>query len=346
MGLNLKPVYALIGDDEASIHLRVRALKDAFTSIHGDLTIETYDAGTTPPEEVLMSLMSTSLLAGERIVLVRAFEKWGAAKKGEDTAIAAIANEYLVSPDPGTVLILVGERFPRKTVAWKQLEAAVRGHAGAKPNILEYPLPREWEMHQWVATRARERGLEIDRPVAEYLLAVAGSDAMTLLNEILKIEAYLAGTGRNRISRGDIDVLVIPRNHMSEFKLIEALSLGDMAGAERVLSQLGSKTAASQLVYVVAREIRMMAEISRLMGEGKGDQAIKAALRSGGYFRGDPTDWVLRQLKKRAGGFGTERLVRSIRSLESLDLALKGGTRARHDERFLLDRFMYDMARS
>lgn len=351
--MNLKPVYVLVGSDAASIHVRLEALKGAFTAIHGDLTIESYDANSTSPDEILMTLMSTSLLAGNRIVLVRSFDKWSSStKKGADEAVGAIANQYLTDPDEGTVLILIGEKMPKKTRAWKELAAAVRAHAGTKPNILEYDLPREWDMHQWVSDLARmpELGLDLDKPTAEYLLSVAGSDSMTIYNELFKIAAYLRDSGRNRVSRGDVDMLVIPRNHMSEFKFIEALSRGNMAEAEQVLAQLGGKTAASQLAFVVARELRLMAALRSLMDAKAGDAKLKAALKSRGFFRVEPTDWVLKQLKQRAAGWTDERLVRCLRTLADLDFSLKGGTAdpkagtgSKFEERYQLERFMYGM---
>ena len=340
--LNLKPVYALVGSDEASRHVRVEALKSAFRGIHGDLTLEAYDASSTQPAEVLMSLMSTSLLSGNRIVLVRQFEKWSTATKGAaDESVMSIAVDYLSDPDPGTVLLLVGERMPKKTKAWKELAAAIT----AKGKLLEYELPREWDLYQWVIEKAAENGLSMDKGTAEYLISVAGTDSMTLYNELSKIADYQDGTGRSQVSKGDIDILVMPRNHMSEFKFIEALSGGDMTEAERILAQLGGKTDASKLVFVVARELRMMAELSSLLTGKASDAKMKSVLKAGGFFRAEPSDWVLRQLKKRAGTYNDERLVRALRTLSSLDYRLKGGGRSRQSERFMLELFMYEMSR-
>ena len=80
-------------------------------------------------------------------------------------------------------------------------------------------------------------------------LLEAGVDLLTLKallghNSLQTTARYLhVSTHRLVQTPSLLDLLVLPRNHMSEFKFIEALSGGDMPAAERVLAQLGGKRA-------------------------------------------------------------------------------------------------------
>ena len=318
-----KPVYAIIGDDDASKDARIKALKGAFEETLGTNNIEIYDAAITQPSYLLMNLTSMSLFGGGRLVILRNFDAWGEGVKKTPTPTddeLRDLTEYMSDPQKDTILILSGIRFPKKLVIWKDLYRAVES-AG---KILEYNLPKDWEMGAWTVNTAQELGLSISKTDADYLVDLVGKDSLNLKNELVKMGTYL--NTEKRIDRKTIDELVARRPRSAEFKMLEALSEGNYSTVFSLLNEsIESRVPIHRMVYPIMKEFRMLIAVKDIVDNNGRDTDIEKMLMDQGFFKMKPSPWVIKQLKKKAERYTREQLVKSIWTVGTLDYELKGG---------------------
>lgn len=320
----MKPVYAIIGDDDASKESHVKALKDAFIKNIGSNNVEIYDAAITQPAYMLMNLTTMSLFGGGRLVIIRNFDAWGeGAKKAPTPTDEEIIEltQYMQTPQTDTVLLLIGLRFPKKLVIWKDLYRAVE----ANGKILEYNLPKDWEMKGWVQKTAEEIGVKFNDANAELLLELVGKDSLALRQEIIKLKTYKQDEA---ITKDDIELLVYKRPRAAEFKMLEALSNKDYVTAFGILNEsIDARVPIHRMVYPLMKEIRMMILVKRAVADQANDTEIERRLMAEDFFKMKPTPWVIKQLKKRAYNYNVEQMIKSIWTVGVLDYELKGGLR-------------------
>lgn len=338
--MKLKPIYALIGTDEAAKHIRINALKSAFTEIYGSLSTEVYDASSLTPKELYSTMLLPYIFTENRIVFIQNIEKWSvgtSAGSNTDQIILKIAQQYITNPPDDFILVLTGESFPKKTKSWKMLTEAI----SLRGKFLEYNLPREWDMPQWISDLAitEEINLIINRSVAEYIFNTMGSDSIAIYNELVKLSFYIHSLQRNIVTIADVDLLITPRQHLSSHNPVLQISLKNFNNASVMLSQLSDTM--PQFIHSMAREIRLMATVCSLVEKKKPDAEIKKQLAKMGFFRKEPGDWIYKQTKSRSQKWNNERVARSIQSLALLEAQTKGAVPC-FNKQLALTMFVYN----
>jgi DNA polymerase III delta subunit len=143
----LKPAYLICGDDDAKIDAWRARVRHRAEDERGPGGLETFDARTAEPPEVVAALTALTFDPGTRYVLVDDVGAWKAAQLEPLEAI-------LAEMPPETVLVAIV-----RGKALKQLAKAVEGAGG---EVREYPAPKPWELPKWIAERGRELGLQVD----------------------------------------------------------------------------------------------------------------------------------------------------------------------------------------
>lgn len=322
--MKLKPVYAIVGDDDASKEIRLTALKNAFAQSLGTNNIEIYDAALTEPTFLIMNLTTPSLFGGGRLVILRNFDAWGEGVKKTPTPSEEDLKDltdYVQNPQEDTILVFVGVRFPKKLVIWKEFYRAVEEHG----KVMQYDLPKEWEMKDWVLKLADDIDLKITPKQAEVILELIGKDSLMLSQELNKIKTY---TVNRPVTDEDIEKLIFKRPRAAEFKLLEALSKKDCNAAIRILNDsIESRVPIHKMVYPLMKELRILSLVKDAMYEHKSDDEIAKILMNNGFFKMKPKSWLIKQYKKRAYNYTKEQIIKSIWTVATLDYELKGGLR-------------------
>ena len=338
--LLMKPVYAIIGDDEASKEVRLLALKKAFAESVGSNNIEIYDANSTNPSYILMNLTTVSLFTGGRLVIIRNFDAWGEGVKKTPTPSDEDLKdfiEYTENPSSDTILVFVGIRFPKKLVIWKEFFKAVEKNG----KILEYNLPKDWEMEQWIIDKAKEIDLVLNKIKANNLLTLVGKDSMALYNEMVKLKTYKP---TSEITNEDISYLIMNRPKAAEFKLMEALSNRDYHSAIKILNEsIEARVPIHKMVYPLMKELRMLLLIKEAVKNHASDEKIQDLLIENDFYKMKTTPWVIKQLKKRADNYEIEQLIKSIWTVSTLDYELKGGLRIKRPFQLSYELTFYDI---
>ncbi len=212
----------------------------------------------------------------------------------------------------------------RKKKLWEQLKKLV--------TLVEFPLQGQGELTRWIQKHFNAKGKEITPEDAAYLLFLCGSQMENLTNEIGKAAVYAKG---KRVSRADIDAVVVPVVEAQTFRLTDALSEKDYERAAELmykLFQLGTEPIA--INAVIGSQLRKL-YAARLVKEAGGNASTLAQLLVGS------SDYACRQYLRICTSFREAWYLRMIRLSAETDLWMKS---SRGDPEDLLRSLFVTMA--
>ncbi len=340
----LKPGYVLAGD-EAFLLDRCRAavLKAFVPPELRDFCLSDLDLAGTSIFEVLDCAQTPSLMAPFQVIFVRNVRQLytRGAKKDEFAAL----DRYFRSPNPQALVIFVADfiRIPsdarRMEMDDKNRFERLTETLGEHCGMVELARVNEDDAMRWVAATAQEAGTRMEPDAARELVDALGADMMLISSELEKLLLYTLG--RQRITLGDVETMVLGAKQRSLYELTDAISARDRARALALLHGLlnssdAGEDAAIGHLYMLARTFRQMLVI--LEKNVRDSRAIWQALWQG--FRMPPfaADDLIRQARR----YKNRRdLTRALKLIARADLELRSSP---PDKRLVLERLVYDLA--
>jgi DNA polymerase-3 subunit delta len=304
----LKSVYLVHGDDDARIdawRLRLRRRAEAERGPGG---LEAFDGAASSPDEVAASLAALTFDTGTRYLLVDDAGPW---KAGDLGPLEAVLKE----PPPDTVLVLI--------VRGKPLKQLVKLAESAGGEIREEPAPKPWELPKWVADRAREEGLQLDKEAAKTLVSLAGPGQQRLAREVEKL--VLAVHPAGCASAEDVERLAAADAAPQAYDLADALAAGDIGAAMSLAEELESHgERPGRLMFPVVRRLRDVQRAAALLEAGISEQEAAKALKA--------PPWLAKKTVSRAKKADRATLERALCVMAELEVELRGGGERPLDE--------------
>ena len=298
---DLKPAYLVCGEDDAKIDSwRARVRKRAEEE-NGPGGLESLDGRTEEPDAVAAALSMLSFGTGTRYVMVDGVEAW---KAGQ---LEPLEHE-LGNPPPDTVLVLIARGKPQARLA-KAVEAA-----GGE--LREYSAPKPWELPGWVAERAREEGLELDKSAASALVGVVGNGQQRLSREVEKLALMAHPT--TRLSAEQVERLAAGEAGTKVYDLADALVAGDRRRVFRLaesLVELGESP--GRLVYSMRDRLRDVRRAAQLLEAGVPEGTAQKEI-------GGPP-WRAKNALKAARKADRDALERGLCALADLEVRIRNG---------------------
>lgn len=304
----VRPVYVLFGPE----HRLRDALIDAICRVVvqpgweemnvakfvGDLP-ECYQLCQTPP-----------FGGGRRVVLCVDSQLLGGGRKDAASAQAQdLLLRYLPQPSPYSCLIVSCpvDRADQRLRVVRLLE-----EAGA---LVECGVPSTTEAMAWATQYAAGRGRRLAKEAAAYIVEGCLRRLGDIERELDKLMLYA----------GDAKQLTVQEARAAGaargaqvFELTDAVTAGKEAAALSVLQQLWRQGEAPvMIVFMLARQFRMLWQAARLTTQGKRAPAVAGALRV--------PEFVAGRLMEGAAAMGPAQLPRAFRILLEADVAIKSG---------------------
>jgi DNA polymerase III subunit delta len=304
----LKPAYLVCGDDDAKIDAWRARVRRRAEEERGPGGLETFEAGSSEPDEVALSLAALTFDPGTRYVLVDDAGAWKASQLGPLEAVLAE-----MPPESVLVLIVRGK-------ALKQLCKAVEKAGG---EVREYAAPKPWELPKWTIERGRELGLEVDGEAAKQLVALVGAGQQRISRELEKLA--LAVHPRTHLSPADVDALAARDASPQAYDLADALVAGDLRMTFALAEQLEAHgERPSRLIFPLVRRLREVHRAAALLDSGMPDARVGEALRA--------PPWLAKKTVARAKKADRAALERAICVFADLEVDLRGGGSLALDE--------------
>jgi DNA polymerase-3 subunit delta len=340
----LRPGYVLIGDE---IFLYDRCRKAVLSTLAPeetrDFCLHDLDLADTSIFEVLDRAQTPSLMAPFQVLFVRNLKTlYGRGSKKEE--FAAI-DAYFRSPNPQALILFVADhlRIPtdlrKMDYQDKERYERIRETLGDWCGFVELARVEESDAIKWVTTTAESRNVRFDPDAARELVDSLGADMMLIASEFEKLLLYVEG--KNRVTLGDVETMVLAAKQRSLYELTDAISSKDRPRALLLLHGLlnasdGGEDAAIGHLYMLARTFRQMLIISEK--NVRDSRAIWQVLWQG--FRMPP--FAADDLIKQARRYKSRReLTRAIRLVARADLELRSSPA---NKLLVLERLILDLA--
>lgn len=323
---SLRPGYILVGDE---IFLYDRCRKAVLSTLvpedARDFSLHDLDLSETSIFEALDRAQTPSLMAPFQVLFIRNLKNLYSrgSKKEEFAAIEA----YFRSPNPQALLLFVADhiRIPndvrRMDYQDKERFDRIRETLGEWCGTVELARVDENDAVRWIGDTAESRGVRFDPDAARELADSLGADMMLISSEFEKLLLYVEG--KNRVTLGDVETMVLAAKQRSLYELTDAISAKDRPRALALLHGLlnasdGGEDAAIGHLYMLARTFRQMLII--LEKNVRDSRAIWQALWQG--FRMPP--FAAEDLIRQARRYKSRReLTRALRLVARADLELR-----------------------
>ncbi len=340
----IKPGYVLIGDE---VFLYDRCRKAVLATLTPedirDFSLHDLDLADTSIFEVLDRAQTPSLMAPFQVLFVRNLKTlYGRGSKKEE--FAAI-DAYFRSPNPQALILFVADhlRIPtdlrKMDYQDKDRYERIRETLGDWCGFVELARVDENDAIKWVTAAAESRNVKFDPDAARELADALGSDMMLIASEFEKLLLYVEG--KNRVTLGDVETMVLAAKQRSLYELTDAISSKDRPRALLLLHGLlnasdGGEDAAIGHLYMLARTFRQMLIISEK--NVRDPRAIWQVLWQG--FRMPP--FAAEDLIKQARRYRSRReLTRAIRLVARADLELRSSPA---NKLLVLERLILDLS--
>jgi DNA polymerase-3 subunit delta len=192
---------------------------------------------------------------------------------------------------------------------------------------------------RWVTSTAESCNVRFDPDAARELVDSLGADMMLIASEFEKLLLYVQG--KNRVTLGDVETMVLAAKQRSLYELTDAISAKDRPRALALLHGLlnasdGGEDAAIGHLYMLARTFRQMLII--LEKNVRDSRAIWQVLWQG--FRMPPfaADDLIRQARRYKS---RRELTRALRLVARADLELRSSPA---NKLLVLERLVLDLA--
>jgi DNA polymerase III subunit delta len=297
-------IYLLYGPDEYARSEALAVLKAQMPADLADLNISVLDGKKLKLDTLVVACEAFPFLADRRLVIINDLLKHQKAGKERDELRA-----YLERMPPTCDLVFVeSEEFDKRSAVFTYIKKA--------GDAREFR-PREGaELLRWLAERAALLGVKLDKTAAQRLVGYAGGDSRTLINELAKLASYTGQGGR--ITDDAVELLVEDGQEQSLFAFIDELSARRRGAALQSLRRLlADGQAATYILFMVARQVRILLGVKELAGQRLRPDDIAAQLGQ--------RPFVVRKALEQVRGFSDAELTQLHDRVLALDHASKTG---------------------
>ena len=319
--------YIFHGEDEFSQSEELAGLRNRLAGddpAMAELNTSTLDGARLTLGELRHVCDSVPFMSDRRLVIVHGLlSRLTAGRRGrrqkaskdqvssrEEDLIRELS-DYLPNLPPFTRLVLVESKTLPASHPILKLAAgrAVKERAFVKL----FDLPQENDLPGWIHRRAREKGGSLSAEAARMLALLVGRDTRLLDQEIGKLLLYAHG---RPVEPEDIEALVSRARETSIFDLVDAVGQRQTDRALRLLHRLlEDGEPPLYLLTMLARQVRILIQVSELQDQGLTESEIAARLKLHPY--------VVKKGRVQARNFQMAQLEAAHRRLVQTDLSIK-----------------------
>lgn len=252
----LQPIYLVTGDEPLLVDEALQAIREAARRQGVDERSTLLADNEFDWNQLLEEGASMSLFAERRLLELRL----PSGKPGTDGA--RILGEWAENPPEDVILVVVLPRLDQasRNRRWvKALEGA-----GA---MVEIQTVYRDQLPGWLEQRARARGLVISRDAARFIAERVEGNLVAASQELAKLLLLL---GEGQVDDEQVYEAVVDSSRYDPFQLADAAVGGEPQRVVRILEGLlGEGVAPPLIVWVLAREIRALADMSAQIDNGR-----------------------------------------------------------------------------
>lgn len=292
-------VYILRGDDREKIESLIKSFyKQLGDPNMAEMNTTRLDGKTADLNALRADALSLPFLAERRLVIVenvldryaRLKPKRKPSDKTKDVAKPNQIDQFLtllndLPPTTALVLVIPDQKKNRKRAGlwetyWETLGDAhwlvkwAKG-SGSKAIIIDCALPSEREMANWIGTKAKELGGQLEPFATQVLAEFVGNDTQLAALEIDKLLTYV--NFERPVTEEDVKILCTNEKQASIFDMVDAIGFRDGKTASSLLHVLLEELDFTyDLFPMVIRQFRFLIQAREILDHGGSKQDLYA----------------------------------------------------------------------
>lgn len=308
---HLSPLYLLYGTESFLLTETYELLiRTVLTEEEREFNVSVYDCEETPVQTALEDAETFPFLGEKRVIVVKNPYFFTAEKEKEITHDLKKLESYIMSPSPFSIVVFVGayEKLDER----KKITKLMKEHAEV---LVATPLS-EKELREWMMERAQQSGATMEENAVDALLQLAGTNLMTLANELDKLALFVGRGGI--IHQETVEKLVSRTLEQNVFVLVEKVTKRQIDEALQVFYDLlENNEEPLKILALLANQFRLLYQVKWLAAKGYGQQQI-ASILNVHPFR-------IKLAMGQAALFSEEELMAAIRQIAEADYEMKSG---------------------
>ncbi|HET6781679.1 MAG TPA: DNA polymerase III subunit delta [bacterium] len=292
-------IYLLLGEEDLLVEQALKRLLDQLIPAEERaLNLDVIRADEIELVDLITRVDTLPFFGRRRAVVVKDADAW---TPPEQERLAA----YLERGAPPSALILVASELDRR----RKLYTAVRRLG----EIQEFSRLSVRELPAWITDRVKQEGRRIAPDAVDALVASVGRSLRQLSLELEKIFASVAPDAA--ISRQDVEATVSRLSESTIFMLVDAIGEQRAGPALRHLDDLLREEAPPYVLFMIARQFRMLLRASALQERKAAPGLVQQSL-------GVPP-YVARRMMEQAKNFPAAMFPRIFARLQEADRSIK-----------------------
>lgn len=237
--IELLGAYLINGEDHLKRDRAVSKMKIRLEKL-GDLSFnsDTFDATTAQGASIVDACSTLPFASEKRLVVVNEAEKLS--KDSQN-----VISDYLESPNPTTVLLLISDKLAKNTKLYKAV-AKLGSQA-----IIDCTPVKSRDLATHVRQLAPSHGITITQGAANALVELVGDDTLHLNSELEKLA--LTFSGQPEITETNVRDMVARTSEPKPWDFVDAFSARDAKQSMNVLSLMKSTSPHALLRQCVSR---------------------------------------------------------------------------------------------
>lgn len=307
----LQPVYLLYGTEALLMDDVVQAIQNvALPQGVDDFNFMRFHFDETPIQHAVHEAETIPFMSERKLLVVQNVAAFTSAKSPRVDHDPDVLQAYLENPAPYTTLVMTVQA--EKLDERKKLTKV----AQQKTSVVQFISLKENECRDWIAGEVRRQGSSITGDGIGRLILSVGTNLRLLRSEIEKLALYAGPDGT--IDESAVDLLATRTMEQNIFVFIDEVVRVRVDRAMRMMYDLlKNKEEPIKLLFMIARQIRIMLQIK--VQSGRGYNLTQIAGQIGVH------PYAAKIANEQGNRFSTRELEKLLFELAELDYKIKTG---------------------
>lgn len=275
--------------------------------IKNSKNVSSFDLYDSTVDDILIEAGYLSMFGEEKFIIVRNANFFGSGKISEKDS--TILLKYLENPNSLTNIIFI---CSEKIDSRKKLSKIIKD----KYEIITIPNLKYYEIEKRVEEYLQKLKYKVDKETVKLIVSNSLNNYDLVMNEVEKIILYYSQACY--IKKEDVEKIVSKSINQNNFLFVDTLIEGNLEKSLELLKDLKTmKIEPTILLALIARDIRIMLNIKKLLEQNKREYEILSELKL--------MDWQLEKYLKKIFPYKVKELEEWLIKLTNIDLKIKSG---------------------
>ncbi|NLJ99747.1 MAG: DNA polymerase III subunit delta [Clostridia bacterium] len=302
------PIYLFYGKEKFLFSEVLRALKERLFQGHlSGWNHQEVDAGNLDAVSLYSYINAIPMSGGKYLLTIKNADKYFGSGRGRPASKdeEEVLLGYISDPNEKFCVVFMADEADGRRRLYKRLKDI--------GGVVKLSSIKGMRLEKWIKDRLEASGRFLTGDALEYLVTNTGGNLSMIENEIQKLLLF---TDEDAISTEILEKIIGKSSTAGIFPLVDAVGQKNPAEAMGLIEgMLSEGEAPVYILFMLARQLRLMLRAKSLLGEGFSEKRVMASLQIHPY--------VFRKILRQSKNFTEDALQKGLQRLLEVDISLK-----------------------